>query len=148
MIIYCEWFITTTPGNFAYCSKRDFSNHSLVQVWCQQAGDSSETSGGEWTKDCAHIRSTKDSREGYTEPSYIYLNGLLFATYNLKLELSYCVAQRLVILFQDAVGTPADDADNPAILAVKKLSEVFPGLLLACDVCLCPYTDHGHCGEH
>lgn len=48
---------------------------------------------------------------------------------------------------QDAVGTPADVPDNPAILAVKKLCEVFPHLLLACDVCLCPYTDHGHCGE-
>lgn len=22
----------------------------------------------------------------------------------------------------------------------------FPELLVACDVCLCPYTDHGHCG--
>ncbi len=22
----------------------------------------------------------------------------------------------------------------------------FPDLLIACDVCLCPYTDHGHCG--
>ena len=37
-------------------------------------------------------------------------------------------------------------ADNPAILAVQKLRQVFPELLLACDVCLCPYTDHGHCG--
>ena len=24
--------------------------------------------------------------------------------------------------------------------------ELFPDLLVACDVCLCPYTDHGHCG--
>jgi len=47
---------------------------------------------------------------------------------------------------KDATGTPADVPDNPAILAVKKLREVFPDLLVACDVCLCPYTDHGHCG--
>lgn len=47
---------------------------------------------------------------------------------------------------KDPTGTPADAPDNPAILAVQKLREVFPQLLLACDVCLCPYTDHGHCG--
>ncbi|CAI8017814.1 Delta-aminolevulinic acid dehydratase [Geodia barretti] len=46
----------------------------------------------------------------------------------------------------DGRGSPADAGDNPAILAVQRLREVFPGLLLVCDVCLCPYTDHGHCG--
>ena len=47
---------------------------------------------------------------------------------------------------QDSVGSPADAPDNPAILAAQRLREVFPKLLLVCDVCLCPYTDHGHCG--
>lgn len=32
------------------------------------------------------------------------------------------------------------------ILALKKLTELFPKLFLACDVCLCEYTSHGHCG--
>ena len=53
----------------------------------------------------------------------------------------------LYCVLQDPTGSPADAADNPAILALKKLREVFPKLLLACDVCLCPYTDHGHCGN-
>ena len=53
----------------------------------------------------------------------------------------------LPFLHKDATGTPADVSDNPAILAVRKLREVFPELLIACDVCLCPYTDHGHCGK-
>ena len=53
----------------------------------------------------------------------------------------------LCMVVQDPTGTPADTADNPAILAVKKLREVFPQLLVVCDVCLCPYTDHGHCGK-
>jgi len=44
------------------------------------------------------------------------------------------------------VGSAADVDDNPAILAVKKLRDAFPDLLVACDVCLCPYTAHGHCG--
>ena len=31
-------------------------------------------------------------------------------------------------------------------MAIRKLREWFPDLLVACDVCLCPYTCHGHCG--
>jgi porphobilinogen synthase len=47
---------------------------------------------------------------------------------------------------QDARGTPADDPSGPVILAIKKLRSLFPSLYIACDVCLCEYTDHGHCG--
>jgi len=28
----------------------------------------------------------------------------------------------------------------------KKLHELYPSLYIACDVCLCEYSDHGHCG--
>ena len=31
-------------------------------------------------------------------------------------------------------------------MAIRAISLRFPDLLIACDVCLCPYTDHGHCG--
>jgi porphobilinogen synthase len=47
---------------------------------------------------------------------------------------------------QDEGGTPADDPEGPVISAVKKLRELFPSLYIACDVCLCEYTSHGHCG--
>lgn len=47
---------------------------------------------------------------------------------------------------QDFCGTPADDPEGPVILAIKLLRKEFPDLLVACDVCLCEYTDHGHCG--
>lgn len=47
---------------------------------------------------------------------------------------------------KDAKGTPADDPDGPVIQAIKKLRQLFPSLYIACDVCLCEYTDHGHCG--
>lgn len=47
---------------------------------------------------------------------------------------------------KDGRGTPADDPNGPAIQAVKVFRKEFPQLLVACDVCLCPYTDHGHCG--
>ena len=49
-------------------------------------------------------------------------------------------------LHQDSRGTPADDPSGPVILAVKKLKALFPSLYIACDVCLCEYTSHGHCG--
>ncbi|KAL0573522.1 Aminolevulinate dehydratase [Marasmius crinis-equi] len=47
---------------------------------------------------------------------------------------------------KDERGTPADDPSGPVILAIKKLRELFPTLYIACDVCLCEYTSHGHCG--
>lgn len=47
---------------------------------------------------------------------------------------------------KDERGSGADTDDTPAVLAVKKIRSLFPDLVLACDVCLCPYTSHGHCG--
>ncbi|WAQ89184.1 hypothetical protein PtA15_10A608 [Puccinia triticina] len=60
---------------------------------------------------------------------------------------------RLVILFgvpmnceKDAGGTPADDETGPTISAIRLLKEKFLSLFVAADVCLCEYTEHGHCG--
>ncbi|CEH18314.1 tetrapyrrole porphobilinogen synthase [Ceraceosorus bombacis] len=47
---------------------------------------------------------------------------------------------------KDEIGTLADDPEGPVISAVKTLREKFPDLYVACDVCLCEYTSHGHCG--
>lgn len=47
---------------------------------------------------------------------------------------------------KDERGSAADSDDTPAILAIRKIRSLFPDLLIACDVCLCPYTSHGHCG--
>ncbi|KAJ8077300.1 Aminolevulinate dehydratase [Marasmius tenuissimus] len=47
---------------------------------------------------------------------------------------------------KDERGTPADDQSGPVILAIKKIRELFPTVYIACDVCLCEYTSHGHCG--
>ncbi|KAJ7268840.1 hypothetical protein B0H12DRAFT_1178910 [Mycena haematopus] len=47
---------------------------------------------------------------------------------------------------KDHRGTPADDEQGPVIQAIKKIRALFPDLYIACDVCLCEYTDHGHCG--
>lgn len=60
---------------------------------------------------------------------------------------------RSVILFgvpekkaKDPTGTLADDPEGPVIQAIKTLRKLFPDLYIACDVCLCEYTSHGHCG--
>jgi len=47
---------------------------------------------------------------------------------------------------KDGRGSPADDPTGPVILAIKKIRQLFPSVYIACDVCLCEYTDHGHCG--
>ncbi|GJN91058.1 hypothetical protein Rhopal_004073-T1 [Rhodotorula paludigena] len=61
---------------------------------------------------------------------------------------------RSVILFgvplhmqKDGRGSPADDPNTPVILATQLIRREFPHVVVACDVCLCEYTDHGHCGE-
>lgn len=47
---------------------------------------------------------------------------------------------------KDAVGTAADDPEGPVIQAIKLLRNTYPDLYIMCDVCLCEYTSHGHCG--
>jgi porphobilinogen synthase len=56
-----------------------------------------------------------------------------------------------VILFgipdqKDAVGSGAYAADGIVQRAVAALKDALPDLCVATDVCLCEYTDHGHCG--
>src|SRR5512141_564215 len=58
---------------------------------------------------------------------------------------------RSVILFgvpeaKDALGTGAYADDGIIPRAVRALKEQVPGLVVMTDVCLCEYTDHGHCG--
>jgi porphobilinogen synthase len=47
---------------------------------------------------------------------------------------------------KDAQGSFAVHPGNPVLQALPLLRKRFPGLLLATDVCLCPYTSHGGCG--
>ncbi len=47
---------------------------------------------------------------------------------------------------KDPVGSGAYAEDGIVQQAFKLLSERFPELYLIGDVCLCEYTDHGHCG--
>ncbi|XP_038208546.1 delta-aminolevulinic acid dehydratase [Zerene cesonia] len=47
---------------------------------------------------------------------------------------------------KDPTGSSADCSENPVIKALPKIKAALANLLIACDVCLCPYTSHGHCG--
>jgi len=56
-----------------------------------------------------------------------------------------------VILFgvpavKDASGSGADRDDGVAQRAVEAAKRAAPDLCVITDVCLCEYTDHGHCG--
>jgi porphobilinogen synthase len=48
---------------------------------------------------------------------------------------------------KDAQGSAADDPEGISQLAIADIrSEVGDGLVILADLCLCEYTDHGHCG--
>ena len=47
---------------------------------------------------------------------------------------------------KDAVGSGAYAHDGIVQQAVRELKDADPALCVICDVCLCEYTDHGHCG--
>jgi len=57
-----------------------------------------------------------------------------------------------VILFglpehKDALGSGGWDAHGPVAQAVRALKDTVPELCVITDVCMCEYTDHGHCGK-
>src|SRR6266516_3742357 len=56
-----------------------------------------------------------------------------------------------VILFgipdhKDDIGSLAYDPEAPVQTAVRAIKRAAPETLVITDVCLCEYTDHGHCG--
>ncbi len=71
-----------------------------------------------------------------------------------QVEADLAVGLRSVLLFglsetqhKDASGTAAADAAGAVQTATRRLKGAFgDDLLVITDVCLCAYTDHGHCG--
>jgi Delta-aminolevulinic acid dehydratase len=47
---------------------------------------------------------------------------------------------------KDATGSEAWNDDAPVQQAVRALKRELPDLVVITDVCMCEYTDHGHCG--
>jgi len=48
---------------------------------------------------------------------------------------------------KDELGSGAYAADGIVQRAVTAIRQAAPDLLVICDVCLCEYTSHGHCGQ-
>jgi porphobilinogen synthase len=58
---------------------------------------------------------------------------------------------RSVLLFgipsqKDPDGSGAWDSSGPVPQAIRRIKEAAPDMTVWADVCLCEYTDHGHCG--
>jgi porphobilinogen synthase len=71
----------------------------------------------------------------------------------LKKEADECLklGVKNVILFglpekKDGVGSGAHARDGIIQRAIKELKNKAPEIMVTTDVCLCEYTDHGHCG--
>ncbi len=47
---------------------------------------------------------------------------------------------------KDAVGSEGYARDGIVQQAVRRVKQAYPDLVVITDVCLCEYTDHGHCG--
>ena len=64
---------------------------------------------------------------------------------------AYAAGVRAVLLFgvpshKDAGATAAYDPEGVVQLAVKAIKDELPDLIVITDVCVCAYTDQGHCG--
>ncbi len=63
----------------------------------------------------------------------------------------FALGVKSVILFgipdkKDATGTSSADPEGPVCRAVRAIKSASPGTVVMTDICLCEYTDHGHCG--
>jgi porphobilinogen synthase len=64
---------------------------------------------------------------------------------------AYDAGIRAVLLFglpefKDGIGSSSWDPSGPVQQAIEGIKRVVPGMTVIADVCLCEYTDHGHCG--
>ncbi len=68
-----------------------------------------------------------------------------------EVEEAWALGIPAIILFglpdvKDAVGSRGYASDGVVQRAVAAIKEKIPELVVMTDVCLCEYTDHGHCG--
>ncbi len=64
---------------------------------------------------------------------------------------AYDLGVRAVLLFglpeeKDAIGSTSWDPSGPVQAAIEGIKRQVPDMAVMADVCLCEYTDHGHCG--
>ena len=49
--------------------------------------------------------------------------------------------------YKDEIGSSAWDMKSPVQRAISAIKKAVPELIIIGDVCLCQYTNHGHCGK-
>lgn len=49
--------------------------------------------------------------------------------------------------YKDEIGSSAWDMKSPVQRAIAAIKKAVPELIIIGDVCLCQYTNHGHCGK-
>src|SRR2546423_953289 len=64
---------------------------------------------------------------------------------------AYDAGVRAVLLFglpefKDAIGSASWDPAGPVQKGIEAIKRAVPQMAVIADVCLCEYTDHGHCG--
>ena len=64
---------------------------------------------------------------------------------------AYDAGIRAVLLFglpeyKDGIGSASWDPSGPVQAAIEGIKRAVPEMAILADVCLCEYTDHGHCG--
>src|SRR5712691_8796814 len=69
----------------------------------------------------------------------------------LEVEGARAAGVKSVLLFglpdhKDDIGSLAYDPEAPVQTAIRAIKRNTPDVLVITDVCLCEYTDHGHCG--
>lgn len=111
------------------------------------------------------VRETKISASDFVQPLFV-VNGKgvkeeiesMPGNYHFSLDLLLKEIDRLVkkglksiMLFgipeyKDEIGSSAWQKSGIVQKAIRKIKSEFPDLFVITDICLCQYTDHGHCG--
>ena len=111
------------------------------------------------------VAETRLSREDFIMPAFVIpgknkrediasLPGIARMSSDLlmnEVEEMVSLGIKAVLLFgipdrKDGEGSSAYDSNGVVQEALRRIKDRYPELYLVTDVCLCSYTDHGHCG--
>ena len=72
-------------------------------------------------------------------------------TFEIHLQEIWNSGVRAILFFgvpehKDAVGSEAYNPEGIVQRAIRLTKEDYPEMICIADICLCEYTDHGHCG--
>ena len=79
------------------------------------------------------------------------INRLSIDTVSAEVQEAYSLGIQAVLLFgipekKDALGSDSFNSKGIIQSAIKAIRQHTPDILIITDVCMCEYTDHGHCG--